>query len=328
MSYRSIVTGANGHLGNNILRCLRNRNELVSGAVRRPEQTAQITSLGGKGVLADLLDKPSLLAAFKDQDIVYHAGAVFKHWSRNKERDIYEANMNATRNVLEAAAETGVQRIVYVSSLAATDRNRVRIDETGWNPDRSNVYFRSKTDSEKLAWELAGQLDLDMVSVLPGAMIGGHFNALTPTLSLFRVILNKELNVNPGFYLNFVDVVDVAEACLSAAHQGQPGERYLLANEHCTGVDEIIEMAQTLFPERGIKTPTTPPRALLYLIAGVMEFGGRLLNKEPLLQRNFLDNFSVKERCDISKARRALGYNPRPPMQAVRAALEQFDAIY
>jgi dihydroflavonol-4-reductase len=321
MPTKSLVTGANGHLGNNLVRLLLSRGDHVSAGIRNPQHRKTFADMGCTTVLADLLDRRALATALSGVDVVYQVGAVFKHWARNPERDIYAANMLASRNLLEAAAHAGVQRLVYVSSLAALDRSRLPITEASWNPDQSNIYFRSKTDSEKLAWELAAKHNVNMVSVLPGAMIGRNCLAPTPTMALLTSVVAGQLPVNPGFFFNFVDVEDVAAGCHSAALNGKPGERYLLANENCTSIEELVRQAQALFPERKIAMPAKPPRVVVYAVASVLEIVGRLTRREPLLQRNFLKVFTVREQCDISKAKTELGFSPRPPSEAIASAL-------
>lgn len=322
MHKTSFVTGANGHLGNNLVRLLVDSGEHVIAGIRNPDHTDRLRTLDCRVAHADLFDKPSLIRALDKVDVLYQVGAVFKHWAPDPERDIYQTNMRATRNILEAAAEAGVEKIVYVSSLAAIDRTCNPITETTWNPDTSNVYFRSKTDSEKLAWDLAGKLGLSMVSVLPGAMIGPNCWSPTPTMSLLRTILEDKLTADPGFFFNFVDIRDVAEGCQQAANRGIPGERYLLANEHCTGVGEIVRLAQELFPQRNIKTPARPPKPLMHVVVALLELSARLRGREPEMQQNYLRVFALREECDISKARRVLGFDPRPPRVAIESALQ------
>lgn len=317
----SFVTGAGGHLGNNLVRALAGRGLPVAAGVRNPAHRERLAGVSCRVALADLSDKAALTAAFRGARTVYLAAAVFRHWARDPEREIYQANLQATRNALEAAAAAGVARVVYVSSLGALDRAKTPIAPTTWNPKHESVYFRSKTDAEKLAWELAARLGLEMVSVLPGAFIGGNCFSLTPTMGLLRTILDRKLSVDPGFFFNFVDVADVAEGCWLAATRGRAGERYLLANETPTAVGEIVAIAQQMFPERGIKTPSRPPRVLLRLAASLMEGAARLRGVEPELQRNFLAEFTVREVCDISKSRGELGFAPRAPHEAIRAAL-------
>jgi dihydroflavonol-4-reductase len=326
MPTTSLVTGANGHLGNNLVRRLLGRGERVVAGIRNPKYRAALENLGCTTAQVDLLDRASLPRALAGVDVVYQVGAVFKHWARDPERDIYTANLNATRNILEAAAQAGVRRLVYVSSLAALDRSRPPVTESGRNPDRSNVYFRSKTDSEKLAWELAAKYGLDLVSVLPGAMIGKNCLTPTPTMALLKSVLDGALPVNPGFFFNFIDVEDVAEGCHVVARSGKFGERYLLANERCTSIAELVRLAQAQFPERNIATPAKPPRLAITVAASVLEFVGRLTRREPMLQRNFLQAFTVPEHCDISKARRELGFRPRSPEESIASAFRYLAA--
>lgn len=319
--HTALVTGANGHLGNNLVRNLVRYGAHVRAGIRDPRWHGPLSALGCETVSLDLLDPPTISEALDGVDVLYQVGAVFRHWSPDPEREIYQANLRATENVLRAAARARVRKVVYVSSLAAADRSRVPITETGWNQETSNVYFRSKTDSEKLAWELAGGLGLDMVAVLPGAMIGRNCFIPTPTMSLFSAILDNRLSALPPFYFNFVDVEDVAAGCQAAAEHGLAGERYLLANEACTGLREIVVTAQALFPERKIKMPPSPPRPVLELVSRLMEGVARITRKEPTLQHNYLRAFTVKEYCDITKARRALGFDPAPPQAAIEKTL-------
>lgn len=319
MSNKSFVTGANGHLGNNLVRILISKGDSVKAGIRNRERKNVLTNLDCEIVYADLLDQSLLVKAFSGVDTLYQVGAVFKHWASNPKKDIYEANMIATRNVMEAAAESGVKKILFVSSLGTLDRSKIPITEDTWYQGTSNIYFKSKTDSEKLAWQLADKHKLKMISVLPSAMIGENCVSLTPTMMLLHTILKGKLSANPGFYFNFVDIKDIAEGCWLAATTGRVGERYLLANENFTGIDELVRIAQKLYPDRKIKTPPKPPKPVVYLIASLMEFVSKLNRKEPELQRNFLGVFSVKEVCDITKARNELGFNPKPPQDVIES---------
>jgi dihydroflavonol-4-reductase len=321
MKNLSVVTGANGHLGNNLVRVLLAKGETVVAGTRRGNRDQALAGLGCRIARLDLGEPDSLEHGFAGAQTVYLVGAVFKHWARDPEKEIYDANMAATRHALDAAAKCGVERIVYVSSLAATDRLRQPITEAGWNNDASNIYFRSKNDSEQLAWQLASRHGLEMVSVLPAAMLGEHCHRPTPTMELLQLILEGKLDVDPGFWFNFIDVHDVAEGCWLAGKHGRAGERYLLASENCTSVQELAAIARRLFPDRKIPIPRVPPKILVWVVASVAELWSSLSGTPPKLQRNFLNAFSVREQCDITKARRELGFNPRPPLATIERTL-------
>ncbi len=159
-----------------------------------------------------------------------------------------------------------------------------------------------------------------MVTVLPGAMVGPNCFRLTPTMAFLEMVLNGRLPADAGFKFNFIDVEDVAEACLLAAEHGRPGERYLLANERPSDISEIVRVAQAEYPQRNIRIPAQPPRAFLYLAALMIEAGAALRGREPSLQRRYLSDFTLEEVCDCAKARAQFGFAPRPPAEALARA--------
>ena len=195
------------------------------------------------------------------------------------------------------------------------------MDETSWNTTITFPYYRSKTESERLAWRLSEERSLSMVSVLPTAMVGPYcFGHLTPTMDLINRIAIDAVPFDVNFFFNYVDVRDVAEGMVRAAERGCPGERYILGSERTMGTTEVIELARSLFP--GNKKPLKLPKTLLKMAALLTEFGGKITRRKPLLLRTQVAlYYGVRELVDISKAKRELGYDPRPAEEAVREAL-------
>jgi dihydroflavonol-4-reductase len=261
---------------------------------------------------------------------LYAVGAAFKLWAKDEAKEIYQVNLQGTRNLLEAAAQQGVQKIVYVSSIAALNYSKMPAKESeGFNPDRRSVYYNSKNDSEQLAFELAKEYGLELVSVLPSAMIGGEAFGLNESFGILKSIYDKKVPVETGFALNWVDVKDVAAGCYAAAQRGTSGQRYILANEKSMSLRETTALARELFPELGLQLPPPVPKALLYSIAFLMEQTSRLTGKAPLLRVNLLSMLhGVAQDFDISLARTALGFSPKPPAQAVKDALLYLRAHY
>ena len=316
---QSLITGANGHLGNNLLRLLLSKGHAVRATVRNVSNTQPFDELCCEVTHADLLDKQSLLAAFRGIKNVYAVGAAFKMWSKNPKKDIYDNNVRGTQNLFEAAATTGVQNIVYVSSVAALDFTQLPAkEENGYNRDRRNWYYNSKNDSDQLALTLGKKYGIRTVLVLPSAMIGGVAHRLSYSNRLAWQILNGEVPIDTNITINWIDVKDVAWGAYQAMQQGEDGERYILANEQHTSIRESVAIASTLYPELKLKIPKRVPKFLLYAVAGIMEIGSKILGREPLLQRHYLDMFyGLNQDYDISKARRALGFNPRPSREAL-----------
>jgi dihydroflavonol-4-reductase len=320
----ALVTGANGHLGNNLIRLLISKGIPVRASVRNIKNKEPFLGLNCEVVQSDISDKQSLVKALQGVETFYAVGAVFKLWAKDPKKEIYDVNLEGTRNMVEAAAEAGVKRIVYVSSIAALNYSKLPTKESyGQNPDRRDMYYNSKNDGEKLAFELAKKHKIELVAVLPSAMIGSTaFRPLSVSYNIISLILNKQIPVETKITLNWIDVKDVAQGCYLAATKGKNGERYILANEKCTSIKETTQIAQELFPNLKIKLPMTVPRSMLFTIAWFMEIGSRINGKAPLLSTKDIAMFSgLQQDFDISKARKELGFNPKNSTQAVKEAM-------
>ncbi|MNK03507.1 3 beta-hydroxysteroid dehydrogenase/Delta 5--_4-isomerase [compost metagenome] len=320
----ALVSGANGHLGNNLVRLLLKKGIPVRASVRNVKNAACLKDLGCEVVQADITDSASFKRALQGIDTFYAVGAAFKLWAKDPKKEIYDVNMQGTRNTIEAAAEAGVKRIVYVSSIAALDYTNLPTKESyGYNPDRRDMYYNSKNDGEKLAFQLAKESGIELVSVMPGAMIGSEaFHPLSVSYGILKLILNKQIPLDTKIALNWIDVKDVAEGCFLAAQKGRSGERYILANEKCMTITDTTKLAQKLYPELKLKIPGSAPKFILYAIAGLMEFSAKISGKPPLLTTKDIAMFSgLQQDFDISKSRNELGFNPKNNEQAVKEAL-------
>ncbi|MBC8985008.1 NAD-dependent epimerase/dehydratase family protein [Pedobacter sp. N36a] len=320
----AMVSGANGHLGNNLVRFLIDKGVPVRASVRNLSNKTPFAGLDVEVVQADITDKASFVKALQGVETFYAVGAAFKLWAKDPKKEIYDVNMEGTRNTIEAAAEAGVKRIVYVSSIAALDYTKTPTKESyGYNPDRRESYYNSKNDGERLAFQMAKTLGIELVSVMPAAMIGGEaFLPLNVSYNILKLILNKEIPIDTKITLNWIDVKDVAEGCWLAAEKGRDGERYIFANEQCMTITETTQLARTLYPELKLQIPGTVPKFLLFTIAGIMEFSARMRGQTPVITRNNIAMFSgLQQDFDISKARKELGFIPKAPNQAVREAL-------
>lgn len=315
-----LVTGANGHLGNNLVRRLLAKGWDVRAGIRDAASEAPLRRLGCKVVSADLHGRESLTRAMAGVDVLFQVAAVFRHWARNPFKEIIEPNIDATRNVMEAAAETGVSKVVYVSSIAAVDHNVAPLSEVTWNADYSNAYYRSKTESEMLAWHLAEKHGLPMVSVLPSVIVGPNcLRGLTPSMQVLHDICHNRMPFDPCFHFNYVDVRDVADGMIRAGEKGRPGQRYLLANERQTTSTELFDLARTLFPDT--RKPFKAPRPVLRAIAGLGEGLGHMTGNTPPMMKSWIElYYKADYTCDISKSRKELEYDPRSPREALAEA--------
>lgn len=314
-----LVTGANGHLGNTLVRTLLKHGHRVRAGVRDISQTAPFAGLECELVYAELQDEPALLKALEGVEVLFQVAAVFKHWARHPVAEIVQPNVQGTRCVLQAASRAGVKRVVYVSSVAAVGHDGSTLDETHWNHETENAYYRSKILSEQMAWQTAQALGLWMVSVLPSAMVGPNAGRLTDTLGFLQVVKDRKMPLDPGFHFNFVDVRDVADGMLLAVQKGRSGQRYILANEHSSSLAEVVDVL-------GYRLPRPAPRWLLMGIAWLQERWADLTGQPARLMQSQVRLFhGVRQEYNIDKAKAELGFNPRPPQQALREAFAYLD---
>jgi dihydroflavonol-4-reductase len=321
MGESCLITGANGHLGNNLVRSLAENGKQVRAGVRRMDNLNIFVNVDCEVVYTDILDKDSLEKAMQGIDVLYHCAAVFKHWAKDPVKDIVQANLDGTRNVLEVASKQGVKKIIYVSSIVALDRNNLPMNESGWNSDFSSPYNHAKTVSEQLAWELAEKLDIWMISVLPAAMVGPHvYRQMTPAMSLLNSILGNTSRLDIGFVQNFVDVRDVVSGMQEADYRGKRGSRYILGNEHPLSTTSIFEIARDLFGD--IRKPPLATKEYLMQFAAGEEAKSLITGQEPSLTTYDVElMYGADTRLDISAARNALNFAPRSPEDAVKDAL-------
>ncbi|WP_207429394.1 NAD-dependent epimerase/dehydratase family protein [Pedobacter sp. SYSU D00535] len=320
----ALVNGANGHLGNNLLRLLLSKGIPVRASVRNLENKEAFSHLDCEVVQADITDKQSLIKALQGVHTFYAVGAAFKLWAKDPKREIYDVNLLGARNIVEAAVEAGVKRIVYVSSIAALNYSKTPVKECyGYNPDRRDMYYNSKNDGEQLAFKLAEKHNIDLVAVLPSAMIGETAIApLSVSYNIINLILKKAIPVETNIALNWIDVKDVAEGCYLAATKGKNGERYILANEKCTSIQQTTRIAQELFPELKLKLPLAVPKSVLLAVAWLMEMRSKFNGKAPLLSTKDIKMFSgLQQDFDLSKSREELGFIPKDPHEVVKEAM-------
>ncbi|MBD8387235.1 NAD-dependent epimerase/dehydratase family protein [Dysgonomonas sp. BGC7] len=320
-----LVTGANGHLGNNLVRLLISKGYQVRASVRNIKNTKPFEGLDCEVVEADITDKNSMLHALRGVETFYAVGAVFKLWAKDPQKEIYDVNIDGCKIMIESAAETGVKRIVYVSSIAALDYTKGTpiSEESGYNPDRRDMYYNSKNDGEKLAFELSKKHNIELVAVLPSAMIGGVIaDRLSNSNEILKAILNNKLPIETKITLNWIDVNDVAEGCILAANKGQSGERYILANEKCMTITDSIKLANDLFPKLKLKKPIPVPKFVLFAFGALLGLGAKITGKSPAMTTKEVNMFyGLIQNFDISKARKVLGFNPKPSRQALESAL-------
>jgi dihydroflavonol-4-reductase len=286
-------------------------------------QRADLGDLDVEWVVGDITDRESLKAAMRGAHLVFHCAADYRLYASDP-AEIYRNNVDGTRNVLEVAAELGVERVVYTSSVGtlaldgerrpANENARARID------DMVGDYKRSKFLAEQIAEEWV-ERGLSVVVVSPSTPIGERDVKPTPTGKIIVDFLNGRMPAYVDTGLNVVDVHDVAAGHLLAAERGRPGERYILGNVNLT-MQELLGLLAQLTgkqPPR-FKLPHWLPLAIAHIEAPV----ARLLGRDPRVPLDGVRMSKAFMFFDGSKAVRELGVPQSPIEPAFERAVSWF----
>jgi dihydroflavonol-4-reductase len=323
---KCFVTGATGFLGSHVARQLIDRGAELRLLVRPTSKLDNITDLPSERVVGDLRDADSLRRGMSGCEYVFHVAADYRLWARNGQ-ELYQSNVEGTRNILAAARDSKVRRVIYTSSVATMGfgNNGLMTDEKSPVSLQNMIgdYKRSKFMAERLVLD-AGQNGQDVVMVNPTTPIGERDIKPTPTGQIVVDFLKRKFPAYVDTGLNLVDVIDCAEGHLQAMEKARPGERYILGGENLT-LKQILDKlgAITGLPSPKVKVPYSV--ALAAGIWGSVVVGG-MLKREPRATIEAVQMSRKKMFVTSDKAERELGWNPRPVDDALRRAVEWFKA--
>ena len=321
----TLVTGATGFIGGNLVRALTARGEDVRALVRPSSNDLAIRDTSAAKAPGDLLDPESLDRALDGCETVYHCAATYSFWSRNPEQ-IHQSNVEGTRNMLDAARRARVRRVVFTSSVSTIGLPIAdRPDPQGllgteeMSPEPAHLvghYKQSKYLSEQIALA-AGDDQMDVVVVNPCAPVGEWDVKPTPT---GRIPLDFARGRVPGYMatgMNLVDVADVAEGHILAMERGRPGERYILGNRNLTLREIFLMLARIT----GRPAPRLRYPYWFLLIAAHLDqwIEGGLINRPPTIPVEAIKVARHPMYVSSQKAVAELGM----PQSSVETALEK-----
>jgi dihydroflavonol-4-reductase len=321
---KSLVTGANGFVGANVVRTLLAHGEEVRAFVRPGSDRRSLAELPIELAEGDLRDPDSVRRAVAGCARVYHVGADYRLWARDP-RDVYDANVRGTIHVLDACLAFGVERVVHCSTVGTIGLSALPgpCDErTPLAPDQIHgAYKQSKLDAERAALSYAGR-GLPVVVVNPTAPVGPWDSKPTPTGKILIDFAHGRLPAFVDTGLNVVHVRDVAEGHWLAAERGRTGERYVLGHRNMT-LREILEMLAELLGRAAPRIRL--PYAVAWAAGAVSTAAANLLTHHPPAIP--LEGVRMARRrmfVDASKAVRELGVPQTPVRDAFVDALQWF----
>jgi nucleoside-diphosphate-sugar epimerase len=310
------LTGATGFLGNVLARQLRAAGHEVHASVRNPAKASDLQSLGVTLFAGDVTDKESMRAAMQGVDGVYHVAGWYKIGTRDKSNG-EKVNVQGTRNVLELMKELRIPRGVYTSTLAVnSDTHGKLVDESyRFTGKHLTEYDRTKAAAHHIAEQFIVQ-GLPLVIVMPGGIYGpGDTSALRRNFIDFLEGKLPAMPTQAGICWAHVD--DTAHGHILAMEKGLPGETYIIAGEACT----FLSAFQLASHITGRRAPTAVPhqifKAISFLSKPFDSFLPEIYTSEGMRVLGGVTYWG-----DNSKAKRFLGYDPRPLREGLESTLK------
>jgi dihydroflavonol-4-reductase len=309
-----LVTGGTGVVGRPLVERLVAEGAELRALARSEAAAAALRELGAEPVRGDVLDPDALAASMRGCELVYHA-AGYNAFCLRDPSPMFEVNVRGSENIVRAAAQADVARVVYTSSAATLGERKGTIGSED-SPHRGSFlsdYERSKFEAERAVLAAAEETGAAVVCVNPASVQGpGRASGSTRLLLDY---LNGRLKAVVDSTLSLVDVDDCTTGHLLAAARGRPGERYVLSGATLT----VREGLALLGRISGIEQPlrTVPP--WLALAAGALgEAVGWVRRDTPRICRELARTLTHGHAYDGSKASRELGLHYTPIEETLR----------
>lgn len=337
-----LVTGATGFVGYHVAKKLVDQKWGEVVCLARPESRQKyVRELPVRIVHGDLRDKKSLEDALRGCSLLFHVAADYRLWSKNPD-ELVQSNVRGTENIIEAALQSGVKRIVYTSSVSAVGRpepedhdcmglareerllweQKTNGNETLDPTEKQQIgpYKKSKYQAELAARRFAGN-GAPVVIVNPSTPVGSHDAKPTPTGKMILDFLNRKMPAYLDTGLNFIDVEDAAEGHLLAAQKGKIGERYILGNQNLM----LKEMLDVLEKITGLPSPKIKiPYFVAYLSGWFSTAAAEITGRPPAIPLDGVKMAGELMFYDASKAVKELNLPQNPIEDALAKAVRFF----
>jgi dihydroflavonol-4-reductase len=314
------ITGGTGFIGRHTVELLIQRSHKLKLLVRKTSDTSSLKKKNIQMILGNINDKQSLLEGMKDCDSVIDLAGHYTFWEPDKK--IYrEINVKGTQNVLECALESGIKKVVHISTAGIYGKplEQPFSEESLPGPVQFSEYFRTKFEGDQIAWDLYEKKGLPLVVLYPVCVMGaGDPKASGKYVKDFITRKLPAVVFKEGIF-SFVYVKDVAQAIVNALEkENNFGQKYLIGN-YIYKWGEINNMISEIsgVPIPKISLPDSVALLNAYLLTGLAN-----LIKKPPLWGMAIDQMKVLKagfNVDGSKAKKELGIQ----YTSIRFALEE-----
>jgi dihydroflavonol-4-reductase len=314
-----LVTGGTGFLGRALVERLLGAGSQVKGLARSDASADVLAGLGAEPVRGDVLDLDALAAAMRGCEVVYHAAGANAFCLRDP-LPLFEVNVQGSENVVRAAAQAGVRRVVYTSSAATLGEasGTIGSEESRHRGWFLSDYERSKFEAEQAVFAAACEAGLEVVSVNPASVQGP--GRATGSAKLLLDFLNGRIPAVVDSRLSLVDIADCTEGHLLAGSRGMPGERYVLSGATLSVREGLALLASVVGIDRPVRM--LPPWLALTAATVVEALGRVRRSSSPRICRELARTLIHGHAYDGSKATRALGLRYTPVEETLRRTVE------
>lgn len=310
MNRTYIITGANGHLGNTILRTIDKTKNQVRGLILPGENPY----LAGVNYYFGDVTKPETLPplfenTFGSEVYVIHTAGIISI-ENNVSEKLRQVNVGGTKNIVDLCKEYKVKRLVYVSSVHAIpegEKSETLTEISHFSPDEViGGYAKTKAEATQIVLDAAKE-GLNAVVVHPSGILGPYDNSGNHLVQLVKDYIKGKLPACVKGGYDFVDVRDVAAGCLLAAEKGRQGECYILSNRHYE-IKDILAIAKTIC---GGKRIPVLPMWMAKMAEPFLRKTAEIRKRRPLYTKYSLHTLTANDKFSHEKATKELGYHPR-----------------
>jgi dihydroflavonol-4-reductase len=319
------ITGSTGFIGTQVINRLTQTEHKLVCLARKTSNTSLLKEQGVTIIQGDVTDRNTLLEGMKNCRWVINLANLYSFWEPRKEA-YREINVEGTRNVMEAALETGISKVVHVSTTGIYGKPAESpfSENSPVGPRRFSEYFKTKYEGDLIAWEFHQKKALPLVVVYPVAVLGPGDPKTTG--KYIRNLIQRRLpaTVFEDSFFTFVHVKDVAEIIVRAMEkENNLGEKYIAGKAQLT-FGEINQMVSEI---SGVRLPMfSLPDWLTMFNARLLTWLADLIKKPPVWDLAIDQIRTMKEgvMADGSKAERELGITYTPVRKALEEAIASF----
>lgn len=303
-----LVTGATGFIGSHLVPALVKMGHKVRCLVRKTSNISKLQKLKNvEFFYGNITDKRTLKGLNKGVEAVFNVAGALGKWN-NDDRDLAPVNIEGVRNLLEIFKGSKIKKFIHLSAGGVTGPVKNGLADETYPCQPSTPYEKTKYEGERLALKLGQAYSLPVVVVRPTFTYGPDD---PHKLNLFKLVKKRFFifvgNGKSLYHPVYID--DLIQGVLLAFEKGKPGEVYIIGGEESVSKKELVN---TIAESLNVKLKAIyAPYPLMHLAALIMEMGAKILRFEPILTRSRVSAMGNNWGCNISKAKKELGYKPQ-----------------